>query len=55
MDNDRTIIRYSNRSKTTNNHHTEMLVDDWRNNNHNSGKMEISEDIKGRIHKGNLN
>lgn len=55
MDNDRKINRYSNRPKMTNKHHTEMLVDDWRNNNHNCGKMEIDEGIKGRIHKGNVN
>lgn len=52
MDNDRKINRYSNRPKMTNKHHTEMLVNDWRNNNHNCGKMEIGESIKGRIHKG---
>lgn len=38
----------------TNKHHTEMLLNDWRNNNHNSGKMEIVEGIKGRIHKKKL-
>lgn len=36
----------------TNKHYTEMLVDDWKNNNHNSGKMEIGECIKRRILKG---
>lgn len=32
----------------TNKHHTEMLVNGWRNNNHNSGKMELGEGIEGR-------
>lgn len=41
MDTDRKINSYTNRPKMTEKHHTRMLVDDRRNINHSSGKMEI--------------